>query len=79
MEIGEQATFFSEDKKKNIKGKIVKINNKTVILEVQKEKTIIEIIKSSLAKFSFLSKPKEKKIKVTEVKHIKKRFNQLVA
>ena len=71
--IGEQASFFSKDKDKNIEGTIVKINNKTVILEVEKERTIIEKVKGLLGKM------KIKKNVVIETKHIKKRFNQLIA
>ena len=76
LEIGVSASFFSEVKNKNIQGIVVKINNKTVVLEVKKERTVIEKVKSLLGKFG---KDKEKKSVITVTKHIKKRLNQLVA
>ncbi len=73
MKIGDTKSFFSDAAKKEIKGTVMKVNNKTVILEVEKQTTTFEKIKG------FLGKIKLKKHTVTEMKHVKKRFNQLTA
>lgn len=77
LEIGQPIGFFSNDNQKEITGTIVKVNKKTVVLEVKIQRTVIEKIKSSVGDFFF--KSKEKKTVVTETKRIKKRLYQLIA
>lgn len=73
LKTGMTVSFISNATGKSVQGKVVKINSKTTILEVQKQRTIIRKIKG------FFSQSKEKTTIINETKLIKKRKCLLTA